>query len=225
VQKQYMIFGAAFVAGCGATALLIAGLSNRESTTHAAGHPAAAEAAEMVSVAADQAEIVRLRNELQRRDFELHALAAASQPPHEAQAPSVDEKAKAAPDVIAATRDLLDERMMTAPVDGRRSLELESAVTTMIGGSSVPRAHVASTQCGSTMCKVVLTAEDTSELAADVMALSKRSPKTFEGSIVYPSGNNEKAIYFARSRDDLRSSVEEAPAPPPPALVREEVLK
>jgi hypothetical protein len=221
VQKQHMILGAAFAVGCGVTALLLVTLSKSASATHTEARPGAAESTE--AVATDQVEIIHLRNELRRRDFALHALAANAQATHEAQPPSGVEKTKAAPNTITAACELLDERMMTAPLDGRRSSELEHAVSTMIDASSVPRAHVASTQCGSTMCKVVLRVEDTKELAADIIALARRTPKAFEGNVVYPSGNNEKAMYFARTRTDLRSSTEEAPVPPPPELVREEV--
>ncbi|HEY5956066.1 MAG TPA: hypothetical protein VIV60_05910 [Polyangiaceae bacterium] len=102
-------------------------------------------------------------------------------------------------DFIASASDVLDERMLTAPVDGRSSGEMSRAVQSMIVSSGVRESEVVSTHCGSTMCKIIFRGENDKELEKSSRALSESTPKLFGGAAAYPSGAHEKAFYLAKN--------------------------
>jgi hypothetical protein len=106
-------------------------------------------------------------------------------------------------DPMTIACDALDERMLTAPVDARKSAELNQAISGMLGVSAVPDKSVVSTHCGSTLCKVVLHDATPSELELALRKVSENTPKVFGGVVVYNSNSDEKSLYFARDGKDL----------------------
>lgn len=206
MQKRHLVIGAALIVGSAATSLLIAGSVGHKSLILGDGKAAANDTESNVSVtaASAQAEIDRLRTELQRRDFALRTLAASSAKfePAPGAAPAAEQPVSEQDPIVKAC-DVLDERLMMAPVDGRSTAELDRAVQGMLDASSIPRANVVSTQCGSTMCKVVLRDEDAKQLESNVIRMSGRTPKLFGANIVYSPRSNEKMLYFAKNGEDL----------------------
>jgi len=207
MQKPRLITLIAFATGSAVTVLFGLSLLHRESSQSreiASTHSALA-VDESGSGNGDYAEIERLRAELQRRDLaQLAPTIGPTESDTNREAPTVGDPSLPAQDPMALACDALDERMLSAPVDGRKSGELEQAISSMLDTISIPSTSVASTHCGSTLCKIVLRNATPGELDSAVRKVSQSTPKLFGGVAVYTSDSNEKSLYFSREGKDLQ---------------------
>jgi len=197
----------AFAAGSAVTILLSLSLLHRESSSSREMRSTLSAGAvdESDSGKGDYAEIERLRAELQRRSLaQLVPTIAQTESDTNREAPTVPDPSLSALDPVVMACDALDQRMLLAPVDGRKSGELQQAISGMLDTISIPSTSVASTHCGSTLCKVVLRNAAPSELDSVVRKVSQNTPKLFGGVAVYASDSNEKSLYFSREARDLQ---------------------
>jgi hypothetical protein len=205
MAKLYYLLGiSVFVGAAGVCALAFAG-----------SHPAKTRASRAATIvlhdtatpAPDQQEIARLRADLQRKDSIIRAMAASRvQDDRASEAPPPVAPSNGVEDPLAAACDTLDERMLTAPQDVRRTAEMERTVDAMLDPKALGQTKVSSRQCGGTMCKLVLVGASPSSLNESIVAMGQRSSKQFSGTITYPSGTNESTVYLATNRDDLKPS-------------------
>jgi hypothetical protein len=149
-------------------------------------------------------EVVRLRAELQQKNALLLALASA-QKKEEAKSPSqggamptVDEK-----ETVSRAVDILDERMFTAPRDQAKAAEMERALRELADTAQLSEAKVSSLYCGSTLCKITVSAQTNAALNRSITALGEHLPKTFGASAAYELSNGQSALYVAKANQDL----------------------
>ncbi|MBN1606430.1 MAG: hypothetical protein JW940_07335 [Polyangiaceae bacterium] len=152
----------------------------------------------------DQQEVSQLRAELRRKDAMIRAMAVSRAAEAAAPAPAQpDEPSNEVDDPTAQACDTLDERMLTAPPDGRTTAEMERAVESMLEPRALGSTKVRSHHCGGALCKIVLLGESSASLNDSLIALSQRTPKLFAGSMAYPTATNERALYLATEREAL----------------------
>ena len=206
MQIKHFVLGITFIAGCAASILVTRVLSHSTPTALNEESTATPNNPERSTVAGQNgdAEILRLRAELQRQDLALRNLSLTPKESNTGESPLTVEDPSASdqsPTIVAC--DTLDERMLTAPGDARKSAELTQAISTVITASAIPGKSVASTHCGSTLCKVVLRDATSTELELALRKVSENTPKLFGGVAVYDSNGDEKSLYFARNGKDL----------------------
>ena len=125
-------------------------------------------------------EVQRLRAELRKRDQMLASLLA------QARASSSDSgsAAGAAPATLPPgdrAIDILDERMFTAPKDPAKAAEMERAIREVASSPALAKAKIASLSCGSTFCKVILTAEAGSDVNQSMADRGLQPPEAVRG--------------------------------------------
>ena len=148
-------------------------------------------------------EVQRLRAALKQKDEQLRLLTAqprvAENAPNQVVAeppvPEVDPAAKAA--------DLLDERMLMAPADPRKAAEMERALRDVADPTALGEAKLTFLHCGSTLCKVTLSADSPAAINQSMIAMNSHLPKLFGASTVLQLGNGQSAMYVAKSSEDL----------------------
>lgn len=209
MQKKRFVIAIAFITGCATTVLFswafLRGTS--QSIEKAVSTDSEESGKRSIVGESGQGEVQRLRAELQRKDLALRAAAIVPVGSDTGPAPQTED-APSVPvqDPIAMACDLLDERMLTAPVDNRKSAEMEQAIFGMLQASAIPSNIVASTHCGSTLCKVVLRNSTASELESALRKVSENTPKLFGGVSAYNSNPDEKSVYFAKDGKDVQSA-------------------
>ncbi len=172
-----------------------------------AGATGAARSSDVVAASMDGDEVRQLRAELQTKDRLIRELVAQN----------VDKDAKnanlAAATVAAANRptdreaalaharQVLDERL-AAPSAGSVA-ELEHAMAATLEPGAQSTARIAARRCNGAMCRVTLTADSPAAMNATIEAMMDHLPKVFGGSAVYDEEDGTRAIYLARSSDDL----------------------
>jgi hypothetical protein len=149
-------------------------------------------------------EVGRLRAELRQKDAILRSLLTATSK-NAASMPAQPVVAPQMPEMDPATRaiDLLDERMFTAPSDPGKAAEMERALRDVANSPALGEAKVASLYCGSTLCKVTLTAESEVIVNQSMAAMSSHLPKAFGASVVVQPRGGPSAMYLANSSQDL----------------------
>lgn len=212
--RSHFVIGASLLLAAAAVCALA--FANSQGAKPSTGEAAAASSEAPDPSASDQIEVARLRAELRQKDAIIRAMAASREQAVEAPAvreppaPTTD-----AEDPTATACDTLDERLMTAPSDGRRTAEMERAVDTMLDAKALGHSKVSSRYCGGTMCKLVLVGESAEALSASIVAVNERKPKLFAGSIVHSTGPNQSAFYLATNQDDLNVGPPPEIHPPP----------
>jgi hypothetical protein len=207
MQIKHFVLGMTFMVGCAAFILVTRALSHSTPTALNEENSATPKNPEHSAVTGQNgdAEILRLRAELQRKDLALRTLSLTPKESNAGESPlTVEDPSASDQSPITIACDTLDERMLTAPGDARKSAELTQAISTMITASAISDKSVASTHCGSTLCKVVLRDAAPTELELALRKVSENTPKLFGGVAVYDSNGDEKSLYFARNGKDLR---------------------
>jgi hypothetical protein len=204
VKRASALLAALLVAG-GFAALALRGSRARANGTEAAG-PSAEPAAPNRGGAPDGEEVRRLRADLQTKDRiirELVAQGAAKDADHAAMAASA--AAHRPTDREAAlehARQVLDERL-AAPGGAGSPLELDRALTTALDPSALGATRVTSRRCNGTMCRVTIAADSAATMNASLEATMERLPKVFAGTAVYDADEGTRALYVARTNEDL----------------------
>jgi hypothetical protein len=192
----------AFLVAGGVSAAFFRGSRARAGASDTAG-----ASSEPAAIPTDGDEVQRLRAELQKKDQVIRALVA--------QGADKDTRAAnlAAAAVAAASREadreealeharqVLDERL-AAPGAGSVA-ELEHAVAAMLDPGALGTTRVTSRRCNGAMCRVTLAGDTPAALNASIETLMDRQPKTFAGAVVYDAEDGTRALYLARSSDDL----------------------
>jgi hypothetical protein len=210
MTKLHYIASGSFLAGCAiACALTLAVLAARE-PERANQHKARVVDDGSVNLppsSESEVELRQLRAEVQNKNAMLQTLAAvvSAVPRDEPSNGAPSHESPGALDPIAQACDVLDERLLTAPVDGRSSAEMARALQTMLASSAagMQKVKVASQHCGATMCKLVLRAANPADVEESMRLLSDQTPKLFSRSVVLPSATNEKSMYLARDGESL----------------------
>jgi hypothetical protein len=198
-----LLGGMVVVVVAGAVYYLGTSSARRHADTQTGTQDPAHPNAEPNAVASE--EVQRLRAEVRKRDEMLASLLAQTRAAKDASAPVV--AAPQTPPSHPGDRavDVLDERMYTAPKDPARAAEMERAIREVAGSPALARAKIASLHCGSTLCKVILTAEngDGGNVNESMAALGSSLPKLFGAAAVHRTSDGESAMYLARSGEDL----------------------
>ena len=148
-------------------------------------------------------EVRRLRAELQQKDELLHALTALPKVAEDAPAQVVAAPPTPDLDPAARTADLLDERMLMAPEEPRKAAEMERALRDVATPTALDQAKLTSLHCGSTLCKVTLSADNEAAINRSMVAMSSHLPKLFGASVVLQLSGDQSAMYVAKSSQDL----------------------
>jgi len=148
-------------------------------------------------------EVRRLRAELQQKDELLHALTALPKVAEDAPAQVVAAPPTPDLDPAARTADLLDERMLMAPEEPRKAAEMERALRDVAIPTALDQAKLTSLHCGSTLCKVTLSADNEAAINRSMVAMSSHLPKLFGASVVLQLSGDQSAMYVAKSSQDL----------------------
>jgi hypothetical protein len=192
-------------------ALVVSGAKSRGPDRAKVGQSRAAneedEPEDRTAAAGTREELRRLRATLKQKDAQILELAMRSAAVAAERVEPADEhpspEAPAAVDPAVQACDTLDERLFAAPADSRRSEELRQALSGILQGDGVGQAKVSTTHCSGRMCKVSLTGETAEAATGSAGAIMGKLPKLFAASIVYQPKPTERAIYVARSSDDL----------------------
>ncbi len=216
MKSVYFVVGGLLVAGNVVGAVQWLRSSSARQQSHQAettrSMPELADSTDEAS-SGDSKELQRLRAELRRKDAMLGALAAA---PRAAEAPPAQVSATPpAPDLdpAAHTAEMLDERMFTAPQDPAKAGEMERALRDIVIPGALDQAKASMVHCGSTLCKVSISAETDAAANRSMIAMSSRLPKLFGASVVLQLGKGESAMYLAKSSRDLDLEPESAAKP------------
>jgi hypothetical protein len=116
-------------------------------------------------------------------------------------------------DPEAKAADLLDERMLTAPKDPAKAMAMEQALRQIVDGRTLGDAKMTALQCGSTLCKLALSADKPEIVGLAINSVIDRLPKRFGASSVYRLSADQTAIYVGASSDDLAFAPENEARP------------
>jgi hypothetical protein len=206
MQIKHFVLGMTFIVGCAVSILVTRVILHSTPTALNEENSATLKNPKHSAVAGQtgNTEILRLRAELQRKDLAIRTLSLTQKESNTGESPlTVEDPSASEQSPITIACDTLDERMLTAPVDARKSAELTQAISTMIAASAISSKSVASAHCGSTLCKVVLRDATSTELELALRKVSENTPKLFGGVAAYDSNGDEKSMYFARNGKDL----------------------
>jgi|GEM_PF-1770658 len=147
-------------------------------------------------------EVARLRAELREKELRIVALSAhvwsaeAVQPADERQ-----QAVESEPPVHAG--DILDERLFMGPKDARKASQMEAAIRKAAQEIDLSPAKLTSADCGSSICKITLSAESEMEVNQSTERLSMQLPKQFGASVVHALGDGRSTLYVAESSEAL----------------------
>jgi hypothetical protein len=161
-------------------------------------------------------EVTRLRGELKKKDELVRALlVSAATRDAEPGSAATDQQASAATltaSVQSAPEpqpaELLDERLLMAPKDPRRTAELDRALHEAIDDLPFGDAKVSAFECAPSLCKVVFEASSPNGGVNAVNMASDKLPKLFASSVAYHTSNGSMAMYFGRTAEDTEVSLE-----------------
>jgi hypothetical protein len=148
-------------------------------------------------------EVQRLRAALRQKDEQLRLLTAQAKVAENTPGQVVAEPPMPEVDPMAKAADLLDERMLTAPADPRKAAEMERALRDVADPIALGEAKLTSLHCGSTLCKVTLSADSPAAINKSMIAMNSHLPKLFGASTVLQLGNGQSAMYVAKSSETL----------------------
>jgi hypothetical protein len=97
-----------------------------------------------------------------------------------------------------AAREVLDGRLEA----GAAAADLDRALDGL-DASKLGPARIASRRCGGSLCRLELTADSPAAMNTSLEALVERLPKTFGATTVYDTPDGARAVYLARTSDDL----------------------
>jgi len=207
-RMHFVLVGLAAAGAVIGAALWMSSTSTRKPNRH----PETARGTPELVLSSDEAspgtleEVQRLRAALRQKDEQLRLLAAQPKVAENAPSQVVAEPPMPELDPIAKAADLLDERMLMAPADPRKAAEMERALRDVADPTALGESKLTSLQCGSTLCKVTLTADSPAAINQSMIAMSSHLPKLFGASTVLPVGNGQTAMYVAKSSEDLAIS-------------------
>lgn len=123
---------------------------------------------------------------------------------------SMHDRARAVPgttpvlpvDPASQARELLDQRMFNAPPNLIETTRMESELRSIVE-SGIMADTTVDFVCGSSICKVDLSARDNSVVEKSAVALSLHLPKSFASAVVLPINDGQRAMYVAKSSSDL----------------------
>lgn len=171
------------------------------------------------AVSPDSSELERLRAELQTKNRVIRELTAQGVAKDATLAATVATTAaektaameKARQSATDAAREVLDGRLES----GGAAADLDRALDG-IDASKLGPARIASRRCGGSLCRLELTADSTAAMNTSLEALVERLPKTFGATTVYDTPDGARAVYLARTSDDLTIEPPSAPGPTKP---------
>lgn len=175
-------------------------------SAEATGQPAP-ESTEVERLRAELATKNRVIRELTAQGVAKDATLAATVATTAAEKAAAIEKARRT--AQEAAREVLDGRLES----GGAAADLERALDG-IDGSKLGAARIASRRCGGALCRLELTAESPDAMNTSIEALVERIPKTFGGTAVYDTEDGARAVYLARSSDDLTIEAPSEPSKP-----------
>jgi len=148
-------------------------------------------------------EVQRLRAALKQKDEQLRLLTAQSKVTESTPSQVVAEPPMPEVDPAGKAADILDERMLMAPADPRKAAEMERVLRDVANPTALGEAKLTSLHCGSTLCKVTLSADSPAAINQSMIAMNSHLPKLFGASTVLQLGNGQSAMYVAKSSQDL----------------------
>jgi len=98
---------------------------------------------------------------------------------------------------------LLDERLLAAPKDPSRTIELDRALRDTIASLSLGDTQVASLECAPSLCKLVFAAKTATASSGAVRSAMSQLPKVFASSVAYRVDDTHMAMYLGRSSPDI----------------------
>jgi hypothetical protein len=189
-----------------------ASLRLRESRAKAQGAEAARAPAELATstggAAPGDAELRRLRAEMQNKDRiirELMASGAAQEATNAALAANAARLANDRADPASHARQVLDERIAATSASASAA-ELEGALTATLSNDVLGTARVLERRCGGALCRVTLAADTPTALNGSIEALVDHLPKVMGASAIYEAEDGTRDVYLARTSDALASS-------------------
>jgi hypothetical protein len=179
--------------------------------------PVATTAAETTAAPDSSSEVERLRAELQAKNRVIRELTA--------QGVLKDATLAATVATTAAEKDAQMERARRSATDAAREvldgrLEAGAAAADLdraldgIDTSKLGTARIASRRCGGSLCRLELTAESPAAMNTSIEALVERLPKTFGATTIYDTEDGTRAVYLARTSDDLATEQPSEPTRP-----------
>jgi len=192
----------AVAALCGAVACVLiwrnvrptAGVPHGDTSDEAVSSLQAAEGSENQSAAWSDREATRRKLESIR--------AALLQSMHDGAGPAPATAPVVPADPALHPREVLDQRMFSGPPNVGEAKRLESALRSIVASATTTDTAV-DVACGSTICRVDLTARDNAVVEKSAVALSQRLPKSFPSAVVFPGPDGERSIYLAKNFADL----------------------
>jgi hypothetical protein len=195
-MKKVYVFIGAIVVFCGVSAWLISTRAKQAPPPNAVSEPAP-ENAEASMRGDPEWKIQRLRAEVQKKDTIIREFNARMASPPVASGPAIPSHENVDP------CDQLDERMYAAPVNSRESEQMKSQIQTAMNADLLGKVRIGSLECGSTICKMVLAAENNNDIREFTSKLPGQIPKTFAKLVAHTTKSGEKALYFATKEGDL----------------------
>lgn len=149
-------------------------------------------------------EVQRLRADLQNKDRIIRELVAqgAAKDVSNAALAAAAARPPAKEEALEHARAVLDERLAAPNVAGSAP-ELERALAAVLEPSVLGATRVTSRRCNGAMCRVTIAADSPAAMNASLEATMERLPKVFAGTAVYDAEDGTRALYVARSNDDL----------------------
>jgi hypothetical protein len=212
MKRSYLIAGGLAVAG--STVLCVFVVTRSAKPTQPNLRESGRGADEVGSASDDpvdglQDEVRRLRAEVKAKDNLIKLISAQSRVAGEESDSAATPSPSPDLDHMVRVCGVLDERIMTAPVDTPGSDEMKRALQEIIDSGVLGQTVVTSLSCSGTMCKIALTGESDAAVNSSTKAMVAHAPKLFAATMAYTTKPGERAIYLAKSRDDLAVDFDE----------------